>query len=78
MIVRDYLYFDLKRLEEIPLRTAQTVADTKRQIIERLGPVQGSTFEINLSNLDKVILREKQGDDKLTQVLHDDKLLHSY
>lgn len=66
MIVRDYLYFDLKRLEEIPLRTAQTVADTKRQIIERLGPVQGSTFEINLSNLDKVILREKQGDDKLT------------
>ena len=78
VIVKDYLYFNLIELAEIPISTTQTVADAKCQIVEKLGTIRIDDLEITLENLENVILREKQGDDKLTQVLNEDRLLHSY
>ena len=59
VIVKDYLYFNLLELAEIPISTTQTVADAKRQILEKLGPIRINDLEITLENLDNVILREK-------------------
>jgi CO dehydrogenase/acetyl-CoA synthase delta subunit len=43
-----------------------TVLEVKKQIIQKTGAIKGNGFEITLQNIDRVLLREKQGDDKLT------------
>lgn len=72
----DNQFFSFTELIEVPVRTSVKTADVKIELLSKLVDVFESYGIPN--NPKRIRLREKSGDDKLTQVYHDARELSRY
>lgn len=61
----DHKCFELTELTEMPVRTSGLVSKVKQHILESLSE------KIGIKDVSRFILRERAGEDKMTQVYDD-------
>lgn len=76
-IIPDNSFFSFEELMEIPVKTAIKTAAVKQRVVEA---VSAKFPELGLATIDqrRIRLREKIGEDKLTQVYHEQRELGRY
>ena len=73
----DNCFFTFQELMEIPVKTAVKTGVVKQRVIEAIS---GTFPELGLGDMDpaRIRLRDKTGEDKLTQVYHDQREFNRY